>query len=193
MIGALVYGTVDAKKMWNCFEDELYTPILVGDKAVVMIWFNNFTDTDCGGGYLETWYNTFVTPKDAPIQIPYKTPFSLLEAAALPQSQSFLMRVLCGDTQENPGAALKAITGGREIFGFPKHPIPAELQFGYTMMADGTKEFVEFKGFHQNIQAVSMKCKLPMLDPEHVMVPLDVPRTSENANIGSPRLGGRPQ
>ena len=76
-----VYGTVDAKKMWNNFEDELYTPILVGDKAVVMIWFNNFTDTDCGGGYLETWYNTFVTPKDAPIQIPFKTPFSLLEAA----------------------------------------------------------------------------------------------------------------
>ena len=44
-----VYGTVDAKKMWNNFEDELYTPILVGDKAVVMIWFNSFTDTDCGG------------------------------------------------------------------------------------------------------------------------------------------------
>ena len=81
MIGPLVYGTVDAKKMWNNFDDELYTPILVGDKAVVMIWFNNFTDTDCGGAYLETWYNTFVTPKDAPVQIPYKTPFSLLEAA----------------------------------------------------------------------------------------------------------------
>ena len=76
-----IYGTVDAKKMWNNFEDELYTPILVGDKAVVMIWFNSFTDTDCGGAFLETIYNTFVTPKDTPIKIPYKTPFSLLEAA----------------------------------------------------------------------------------------------------------------
>ena len=111
----------------------------------------------------------------------------------MPKSQSFLIRVLCGDRPENPGAALKAITGGREIFGFPKHPIPAELQFGYPMTADGKREFVEFKGVHQNVHAVSMKCKLPILDSEHVIVPLDVPRTSENANIGSPRLGGRPQ
>ena len=111
----------------------------------------------------------------------------------MPQSQSFLIRVLCGDTPENPGAALKAITGGREIFGFPKHPIPAELQFNYAMSADGKRESIEFKGFYQNVHAISMKCKLPMMDPEHVMIPLDVPRTSENANIGSPRLGGRPQ
>ena len=111
----------------------------------------------------------------------------------MPQSQSFLIRVLCGDTPENPGAALKAITGGREIFGFPKHPIPAELQFNYAMSADGKRESIEFQGFHQNVHAISMKCKLPMMDPEHVMIPLDVPRTSENANIGSPRLGGRPQ
>ena len=103
------------------------------------------------------------------------------------------MRILCGDRSENPGAALKAITAGREIWGFPKHPIPAELEFGYEMSADGKKEFAGFKGFHQNVLAISMKCKLPMLDPEHVIVPMDVPRTSENANIGSPRLGGRPQ
>ena len=50
--------------MWSpMFDDELYTPILVGGKAVVSIWFNQFSDTDCGGEYLETWYNTYVTRK----------------------------------------------------------------------------------------------------------------------------------
>ena len=63
----MVYGTVDAKKMWAEYQDEAFTPILVGDRAVVAVWFNNFLDTDCGGSYLETWYNTFVTRKEAPV------------------------------------------------------------------------------------------------------------------------------
>ena len=39
--------------MWSEFEDEAYQPILVDGKAVVTVWINQFTDTDCGGGYLE--------------------------------------------------------------------------------------------------------------------------------------------
>ena len=39
--------------MWSEFEDEMYQPILVDGKAVVTVWINQFTDTDCGGGYLE--------------------------------------------------------------------------------------------------------------------------------------------
>ena len=39
---------------------------------------------------------------------------------AAPEALTFLQRVVCGDAPGNPGAALKAITGGREIFGFPK-------------------------------------------------------------------------
>ena len=66
---AMVYGLVDPATMWKDYEDEGYVPILVGGKAVVSIWFNDFKDTDCGGSYLETWYNTFVTPKDKPIEL----------------------------------------------------------------------------------------------------------------------------
>ena len=58
-----MYGLVDPAKMWAEFDNEDFTPILVGGKAVISIWFNDFKDTDCGGSYLETWYNTFVTPK----------------------------------------------------------------------------------------------------------------------------------
>ena len=114
----MVYGTVDAKTMWAEYEDEAFTPILVGDRAVVAVWFNNFLDTDCGGSYLETWYNTFVTPKEAPVQLDAEGgPLAVLQE---PTMQSFLQRVLCGDAPGNPGAASKAIHGGREIFGFPK-------------------------------------------------------------------------
>ena len=50
----IVYGLVDPQKMWAEFEalDEAFVPVLVGGKAVVTVWFNNFTDTDCGGAYL---------------------------------------------------------------------------------------------------------------------------------------------
>jgi len=51
-----------------------------------MLWFNKFSDTDCGGAYLETWYNTLVTKKSDPISMPMDTPFKMLEAAALPQA-----------------------------------------------------------------------------------------------------------
>ena len=39
--------------MWSEFDDEMHQPILVDGKAVVTVWINQFTDTDCGGGYLE--------------------------------------------------------------------------------------------------------------------------------------------
>merc|ERR1712232_489520 len=108
---------------------EPFVPVLVGGKAVVTVWFNNFTDTDCGGAYLETWYNTFVTRKSKGPQakLELAEPLGPVAAAVHEGSQSFLMRVLCSDAPGNPGAAMKAITGGREIFGFPKHPVPAEI------------------------------------------------------------------
>merc|ERR1711934_918145 len=59
----IIWGLVDADKMWAEYDDEDFHPILVGGKAVVTVWLNQFTDTDCGGAYLETWYNTFVTKK----------------------------------------------------------------------------------------------------------------------------------
>lgn len=200
----IVYGTVDPAKMWETFADEDFEPILVDGKAIVTIWFNNFTDTDCGGSYLETWYNTFVTrkgnkvelPKDIPAQgdtpaSPF--PFSCLAAALHPASQSFLQRVLCGDREDNPGAAMKAITGGREIFGFPKHPDPATISHVYEEK-DGVRQSLTFECDHHGKKAVSMHCTMPeLLEPGptgYLPIPVEVAKTKDDACIGAPRHGG---
>ena len=186
----IVYGTVDAKAVWSDYEDEIYSPITIdGDKAVVSVWFNKFKDTDCGGAYLETWYNTFVSRKNQSSDIKYTSPYSLLDVAGLPQAQSFLMRVICGDTEDNPGAAIKAIVGGREIFGFPKHPQPGNLSFKYLMKDEKTHS-IEFDAKHNKLNAVFLHARLPSYEDGHLTVPLEVSRSPANAGIGSPINGG---
>eukprot|EP00947_MAST-08B_sp_MAST-8B-sp1_P004226 g4226.t1 len=180
---AMVYGLVDPAAMWKDYEDEEFIPILVGGKAVVSIWFNDFKDTDCGGSYLETWYNTFVTTKDNPLELPYESPMSCL--IEHPDCLTFLQRVVCGDAPGNRGAALKAITGGREIFGFPKHPIPGNIRF--SVVDGGTA--THFDATHRGQHVVSLRMKLPEATEGHVSVPLDV-ETGPTAVIGAPRLGG---
>jgi len=179
----MVYGTVDADKMWAEYADEPFQPMLVGGKAVVMVWFNNFVDTDCGGSYLETWYNTFVTPKGEPLELPNESPFSMVIQD--PRSISFLLRVVCSDKSDNPGAAMKAIMGGRAVFGFPKHPEPGHITFTYT----NDNKNVEFEGSHSGKKAVSLKVRLPEADEGVVTIPVEV-ATGPRALIGAPRLGG---
>jgi len=187
----IVWGTVDAEKMWSEYDDEVYQPILVDGKAVVTVWVNNFKDTDCGGAYLETWYNTFVTKKSEPqLKLENKPEEGgLAAAAAHPQAQSFLLRVLCGDAPGNPGAALKAITGGREMFGFPKHPVPAELKHSYTEV-DGKQTTLEFEAEHQGQKALTFKCKLPETVEGAVTIPMEVAKSAPDGQIGAPRHGG---
>ncbi|CAE8681395.1 unnamed protein product [Polarella glacialis] len=179
-----LYGTVDAEKMWKEFEDEAFVPVLVGGKAVLNIWFNNFTDTDCGGEYWETWYNTFVTPKGEPqLELPFETPFSMLIQD--PRSLVYLQRVICGDTPRNPGAALKAITGGRSVFGFPKHPMPATVRYAYTQEGKN----VEFDASHGGKDAVSLRLRVPEADDGAVSLPFEI-KSGPDVCIGGPRLGG---
>lgn len=181
----MVYGTVDAEKMWKEFDDEPFVPVLVGGKAIISIWFNDFKDTDCGRAYLETWYNTFVTSRDQPVSLPYDGPLSVLGAPGVPGSFSFLQRVICGDAPGNPGAAAKAIAGGREIFGFPKHPVPGVISIGQDK--DGSRTFA---AAHSGKQAVSLKLALPKPGSEGVLVfPVELV-TARDANIGAPRHGG---
>ena len=188
----IVYGFVNAKEMWAEYDDEEFTPILVGGRAVVSVWFNNFLDTDCGGAYLETWYNTFVTRKSEPVELPAdKGPLGVLEVPAM---QSFLMRVLCGDAPGNPGAASKAVHGGREIFGFPKHPDLATIKHAYRLDAAGEREGLDFECRHHDALAVRLSCVLPERAPSAgpfpLTLPVDVPITAPDACIGAPRLGG---
>jgi len=183
----IIFGTVDAGKMWSEFADEDFIPVLVGGKAVVSVWLNNFTDSDCGGCYLETWYNTFVTRSDQPqVSLPMGTPFDLIIQHE--RCQNFLQRVVCSDAPGNPGAAMKAIIGGREIFGFPKHPVPGAIQFAYEE-TEGKQTGWQFDMSHNGKHGVSVRCKLPETDPNHVVVPIDVVAPMDLV-IGAPRLGG---
>jgi hypothetical protein len=183
----IVYGLVDAEKMWAEFEalNEPFVPVLVGGKAVVTVWFNNFTDTDCGGAYLETWYNTFVTPKGEPqLELPYEAPFSAIIQD--PRSLSYLQRVCCSESPKSTGAGAVAIEGGRSIWGFPKHPELGEITFEYT--DDSTKVAVD--ATHSGKKAVSLRVDIPQEGAEGtVTIPLEI-ETAPNSLIGGPRLGG---
>jgi len=183
----IVFGTVDADKMWAEFADEDFQPILVGGKAVMSVWFNNFTDTDCGGSYYETWYNTFVTRKNAEqVNLPMESPMSVVIAD--PRCQNFLIRVVCGDHPENPGGAMKAVVGGRSVFGFPKHPELGEIKFSYEE-TDGKQTAWNFAATHGGKSAITAKIALPETDPNHVPVPLDIASPGDLV-IGAPKLGG---
>merc|ERR1712232_1188659 len=164
---------------------EPFVPVLVGGKAVVAVWFNNFTDTDCGGAYLETWYNTFVTPKgELPPELPYETPMSAIIQD--PRSISYLQRVLCSEGPVSSGAGAVAVEGGRSIFGFPKHPQLGKIKLEYV--DDGT--MLDFDASHLGKKAVSLRVDLPQEGAEGtVTIPLEV-ETAPDALIGGPRLGG---
>jgi hypothetical protein len=181
----IVYGLVDAEKMWAEFGDERFVPVLVGGKAVVTIWFNNFVDTDCGGAYLETWYNTFVTPKGEPfLELPYDSPFSAIIQD--PRSLSFLQRVVCSEHPDSTGAGKVAIEGGRSVFGFPKHPELGQITFVYE---DGGKKMT-FDATHAGKKAVSLRVDIPQDGAEGtVTIPLEI-ETGPDSLIGGPRFGG---
>jgi len=183
----IVYGLVDPQKMWAEFEalDEAFVPVLVGGKAVVTVWFNNFTDTDCGGAYLETWYNTFVTPKGEPqLELPMDSPFSAIIQD--PRSLSYLQRVVCSEAPISTGAGAVAVEGGRSIWGFPKHPEMGKISFEYK---DDMKK-VDFEASHSGKKAVSLRVAVPQEGAEGtVTIPLEV-ATGPDSLIGGPRLGG---
>jgi hypothetical protein len=187
----VVHGLVDADKMWKEFDDEPFQPVLVGGKAIVTVFMNNFIDTDCGGSYLETWYNSVVTPTGTP-QV--KLDADKL-ADGLGAGFSYLMRVVCSDTPGNPGAAMKAIAGGREVFGFPKHPNPGKIRFDYK--DDNTR--VEFDMQHDGKNGLEVRVKLPGTKKEGEKYPIqevEQLRLALNVEIppdgiiSCPRLGG---
>lgn len=183
----MVHGLVDAEKMWAQCSGEPYHPILVGGKAVVTIMFNNFLDTDCGGEYFETWYNSYVTPKDKP-QVELPADGGPMAALMHEGSISYLQRVVCSDTPRNPGAALKAIGGGKGLWGFPKHPVPGSIKLAYQ--EDGGKRSgFTFEAEHFGKSAVKLAVRLPEADEGAMEVPLEV-KTAPDGNIGGPVAEG---
>lgn len=164
----VLYGSADLAEVMKDFDEESYTPVTVGGKAVVQVWFNNFTDTDCGPAnkknpYLETWYSLPVAPKSAPLDLPYDTPMSYLVSD--PRALVWVHRVICGAGFNDPVPAMGAVSGGREVWGFPKHHKLANIRTSY----DGN--FTVFNAEHQGEAVISMRAKLPEHTPGVVTVP----------------------
>ena len=175
----VIYGTATLAEVLKEFEHEEFRPVTVGGKVPVQIWFNNFTDTDCGpldrvNAYVETWYSFPVTPKANPLDLPYESPFSL--NVMHPEALVWLQRVLCGaDKHGNGTGARAAIAVGREVWGFPKHPALAELSFEYA--EDGA---IRFTGGLHGKKAITVRAGLPENTPGSVTVPVDA-RTAPDA------------
>jgi len=180
----MVYGTANAAKLWaEQVPGEVYEPVLVGGKAVISAWFNNWADSDSGGAYHETWYYTYVTQKGQKLSLPYDSPMSLLVSD--PRALQFVLRVICGDNPVNPGAGQKGIFAGRSVWGYPKFPFPATIKF--TLVED--KRW-SIDATLQDKLCVKASVRLPEADEEGVqIVPVDVV-TAPDAAIGGPRLGG---
>ncbi|CAK0822320.1 unnamed protein product [Prorocentrum cordatum] len=161
----IVHGLVDAKKMWADFPGEPYHPILVGGK------------------YFETWYNSYVTPKDKP-QVELPADGGPMAALLHEGSISYLQRVVCSDTPQNPGAALKAIGSGKGLWGFPKHPVPGSIDLRYQEEGGKRCRFT-FDAEHRGKTVVSLGVRLPEADEGAMEIPLEV-QTAPDANIGGP-------
>ena len=90
----------------------------------MQIWFNNFTDTDCGGpatvnAYLETWYSFLVSPKaEAAIDLPFEHPgsYNIIDPDTMGKSKVWCHRVLCSGKGGNEVPAKAAVAGGREVW-----------------------------------------------------------------------------
>ena len=169
----VIYGSANLSEVLKEFEHEDHHPITVGGKVPVQLWCNNFIDTDCGPAdtvnpYIETWYSFPVTPKSEKIDLPYENPFSY--NVEVPDSLTWCHRVLCGPSKEGYElGAIAAIAGGREIWGFPKHPALADLKFEYH-----GGETASFKASLQGNKVFKLDIKLPESISEHVTVDIDL-------------------
>ena len=168
----VLYGAADTDEVLKEFEHENYRPVTVGGDVPVQIWCNNFLDTDCGppdrvNPYTEIWYSFPVTEKPDRLELPFESPFSYNVVA--PNALVWVHRVLCGRASDGYETGTRAaIAGGREIWGFPKHPAIADLSFRY----DGD-DIVEFEGALQGKKAISLRVRRPEAIDGCITIPLD--------------------
>jgi len=82
---------------------------------------------------------------------------------------------------------MKAIAGGREIWGFPKHPEPGNLSLEYEE-SDGKKVGFKFQAKHHDKTCVTLKIRLPEADEGATVVHVDA-KTGRDTCISCPFLG----
>ncbi|ANU08435.1 hypothetical protein [Paraurantiacibacter namhicola] len=169
----VIYGGADLAEVMKEFEHEDTVPVSVGGRVPVQLWCNNFTDTDCGptdrtNPYLETWFSFPVVAKSSPLKLPYESPFSL--NVEHPDALVMTHRVLCGGDRDGyTVGAQSAISCGREVWGFPKHPGLADLAFDYV----GDDEMT-FAANHLGRSVYTLRARLPEAVEGHVSVSVDV-------------------
>ena len=169
----VIYGSASLSEVLKDFEHEDYHPVTVGGDVPVQLWCNNFIDTDCGpvdniNPYIETWYSFPVTTKSTKLDLPYENPYSYNVDA--PNTLTWCHRVLCGPASDGYEiGAIAAIAGGREIWGFPKHPALANLNFEYP-----NAEIALFEGSLQGNKVISLKIKRPESIADHVVANIDL-------------------
>jgi hypothetical protein len=187
----VVFGAASLDEVMKDFAHEQFRPVTVAGKVPVQIWFNNFIDTDCGpfdriNAYVETWCSLPVTPNARPLDLPYDSPFSY--NVAHPEALVWVHRVLCGpDAHGNDTGARAAIAGGREVWGFPKHPAVADLSFRYL---DGG--IVSFTGALLDKPSITARVVLPERVAGSVTIPVDA-RTAADGCLTptqNPRVPG---
>jgi len=168
----VIYGSASLTEVLKEFQHEDYHPMTVGGKVPLQLWCNNFIDTDCGPAdninpYIETWFSFPVTPKSINLDAPYENEYSYNVDA--PDTLTWCHRVLCGPAKNGYElGALAAIAGGREIWGFPKHPGLADLCFEYP-----DEETASFEGSIQDNKVISLNIKRPESTSEHVVANID--------------------
>jgi hypothetical protein len=168
----VLYGRATLSEVLKDFEHEDHRPVTVGGDVPVQLWCNNFIDTDCGPAdrinpYIETWYSFPVTPKSAPLDLPYQDPFSYNVSS--PEALIWCHRVLCGPASDGYAlGAVAAIAGGREVWGFPKHPGLADLSFEYP-----DDDTVAFESAHQGNRVFSLRIRRPESVEGHVAIAVD--------------------
>jgi len=180
----IIYGTAELAPVLRSFKDEDFVPLTVGGKVPLQMWFNNFTDTDCGDAevrnpYLETWYSLPVVPRDSPVDLPYTSDMDLIVSD--PRALVWVHRVICGDTPGHEGPAMAAISGGREIWGYPKHPTLANIEYEYE-----GDDHVHFKATHRGLPSVELKMKLPEKTEGVIELPLEA-ATDVDTCVSGPR------
>ena len=105
--------------------------------------------------------------KRTTLDLPYEDSFSYNVNA--PDTLTWCHRVLCGPAKDGHDLAAKAaIAGGREIWGFPKHPDMADLDFDYS-----EEKAVSFTARHQGNEVMTVKVKRPESTEGYLTVDAD--------------------
>jgi hypothetical protein len=123
-----VYGTVDYAKAKEYLKGTGLQPVMVGDKAVVCLWIENYEDTMLGkkagsGKYPEMAFTLAVTPETPdgkPVQVPSVNEFSTLASAGFTQFLSPLLIGRSSESHEDRESQETTIAWGKEVAGYEK-------------------------------------------------------------------------